>query len=46
MTRKAVAITGNCVNTKQRELFPERKRFSYDDGSKLKIANFVAISNQ
>jgi len=30
MTRKAVVITDNCVNTKQRELFLKRKRSSYD----------------
>jgi len=33
MTCKAVAITGNCVNTKQRELFLKRQRTSYDAGS-------------
>jgi len=32
VTRKAVVITGDCVNTKQRELFLERKRSSYDAG--------------
>jgi len=33
MTRKAIPITGNCANTKQRELFLKRKRPSYDAGS-------------
>jgi len=33
MARKAVVITGNCANTKQRELFLKRKRSSYDAGS-------------
>jgi len=32
MTRKAVAIMRNSVNTKQRELFLKRKRSSYDAG--------------
>jgi len=35
MTREVVVITGNCVNTKQRELFLGRKSSSssYDAGS-------------
>jgi len=46
MTRKAVAITGNSVKTKQREVFLKRKRSSYEGVFKLKITNFVATSNQ
>jgi len=33
ITRKAVVMTGTCVNTKPHELFLERKRCSCDAGS-------------
>jgi len=33
MTSETAVITGNHVNTKQRELFFKRKRCSYDVGS-------------
>jgi len=48
MTRaKAIAITGNCVSTKQRALLLKRKGSSYNVGLvKLKVASFVASSNQ
>ena len=48
MTRaKAIAITGNCVSTKQRALLLKRKGSSYNVGLvKLKVASFVSNSNQ
>jgi len=33
MTLKAFVIAGNCVNTKQREMFLKRKLSSFDAGS-------------
>ena len=41
MTRKAVVITGKCVNTKQRELL-----FVWCWVFRLKLTDFVATSNQ
>jgi len=43
---RAVVISGNCINSKQRELFLKRKRSFNDAVFKLKLASFIATSNQ
>jgi len=48
MTRKAVVITGNCVNTKQRELFLKKPIFlwCWDQWRTQKISEEGQVTSQ